>query len=566
MLSKKDFFLFVGLLFAGWQVGVCAVDIEREDLDIYGEGGGEGGSDGLLAPGKSQVATDVLPRVATIKTRCLNGEKTTPTYCINPWGWVNSIARNSVVQVFSYRAEFNWIEPYKTPKQGMGAGSAFFIDRDGTLVTNYHVVEGQRGIYIQLPFFGKRRFDVKVIGACPERDLALIRVIPEDMAIIKRELGELPVLVLGDSDQVKRAEEVMTLGYPLGQEWLKSTIGVVSGQQHINGRYMIQIDAAINPGNSGGPSFDSSGKVIGVNTAGITEGGTQNVGYIIPANEVKLFLQQLDGAPVSRDVRFLRKPFLGAHFNESSEHMARYLGNPVPGGLYVVSVYKNSPADRAGLKVGDTVYEIDANLVDYFGDLRVPWSEDLVSILDYLSRLKLGDPLHIVYYRAGQRRETEVSFALTEFPPIRARYPDFEYIDYEVFGGMVFMDLSLNHIPILISKNPGLGDFMEFENQFDSVVIMTHILPDSEASKTRTLYPGSVIKEINGITVKTLEEFRNAVLESKKTGYLTLKVDNDVFTVISFTNALRDEERLSSNYFYRITPFVNRLILDSGTK
>ncbi len=563
MNKKKTIVLVLSFLAVGLGPLLQAHGITRS----FGVDVGEVGEAQL---GVSQVSTALLPQIGEPNEPSGPAVVAKPqrniSYPVNPWEWIHSIARNTVVQVFTYHAEFNWNEPYKTPRQGMGAGSSFFIDKEGTLVTNYHVVEGQRGVYIQLPFFGKRRFDVKVIGACPERDLALLRVIPEDLVIIKRELGDLPILEFGDSDEVKRADEIMTLGYPLGQEWLKSTIGVVSGQQHIAGRYMIQIDAAINPGNSGGPSFDRSGKVIGVNTAGIFEGGAQNVGYIIPANEVKLFLQQLDGAPIANNVNFLRKPFLGGWFIDASENAAKYFGNPLPGGCYTVSVYKNGPLDKAGLKAGDMIYELDGHPVDYFGDIQVLWSEDRVSIVDYTSRLRLGDPLHIVYYRKGERREADITFSLTEAPPVRARYPDFEFLDYEVIGGLVVMELALNHIPLLIKQNPRLGNYMEFEKQTEPALIISHILPDSEAAKARVLVSGDLLKKVNGTSVKTLEEFRGAVLKSKETGYMTLDVDGDIFAVLSFPSALRDEERLSSNYYYRITPFVNGLIADAQKK
>lgn len=520
---------------------------------------------GISRHAENQISTSVLPRIESAQNGLMASEVVgvqVSGVCSNPWDWVHSVVRNTVAQVFTYHAEFNWSEPYKTPRQGMGAGSAFFIRKDGTLVTNYHVIEGQRGVYVQLPFFGKRRFDVKVVGACPERDLALLQVIPEDLAIIKRELGELPILEFGDSDNVKRAEEIMTLGYPLGQEWLKSTIGVVSGQQHISGRYMIQVDAAINPGNSGGPSFDRSGKVIGVNTAGIFDGGAQNVGYIIPANEVKLFLEQLEGAPIARDVKFLRKPFLGGLFIDASENVARYFGNPVPGGCYTVSVCKNSPLEKSGIQPGDMIYEIDGHPVDYFGDLQVLWSEDRVSLADYTSRLKLGDPLHLAYYRNGVRNEVDLTFSLTEALPVRGRYPDFEFIDYEVFGGLVVMELAINHIPLLNKHNPRLNAYLEFEKQLEPALVISHILPDSEAAKTRVLALGDIIKEVNGEKVRTLPEFRAAIEKSRASNYVTIAIEGAIFAVLSYQNALRDEERLSYNFFYRITPFVNKLIAD----
>src|SRR4029077_6348495 len=125
-----------------------------------------------------------------------------------------------------------------------------------------------------------------------DRDLALLRLKPEELQLIKETLGKVPMLQFGNSDKVSRAEEIMALGYPLGQQSLKSTTGVVSGREQIGGKYMIQISTPINPGSSGGPSINRCGEVIGVNTAGIMP--AQNVNYIIPSNEVQLFIAQLN--------------------------------------------------------------------------------------------------------------------------------------------------------------------------------------------------------------------------------------------------------------------------------
>lgn len=529
---------------------------------------------GLLG---SFCAVDMAARVGPVKGRALVDEPVVSPVSELPQGgepatsgvrimrdsmWYTILAEksSSTVQVIASFAEQDWLQPYRTPRQGMDMGSGFFISQDGKIITNAHVVDGHRGVYIQIPYFGKRRFDVEVVAICPDRDLALLQVVDEDLAVIKGELGEIPVLEFGDSDKLLRADEVMALGYPLGQEWLKSTIGVVSGQQHINDRYMIQIDAAINPGNSGGPSFDRSGKVIGVNSAGIFEGGAQNIGYIIPINEVKLFLGEIEMSPIVRGVHFMRKPFLGILFNESSEDMARYLGNPTPCGPYIVSVLKGSICDKAGLKEGDMLYEIDGHRLDYFGDLQVDWSADKIYITDYASRVKLGDTIKVVVYRKGERIETTLNMAIAGLLPIRVRYPNYELIDYEVIGGMVFMDLSFNHLNLLMRHNPTLGRYTEFENQLEPVVILTHIFPDSEAARARILTPGIIIKEVSGKKVKDLTDLRNAIREGKSAGFITLKLYDGAFVVVSLEKALKDEKRLSDGYFYRITPFVESLL------
>ena len=125
--------------------------------------------------------------------------------------------------------------------------------------------------------------------------------------MIKRVLGSIPFLPLGDSDLIHRSDEVLALGYPLGQQSLKSTTGVISGRE----QHLIQMSAAINPGNSGGPSLNTKGEVIGINSAGIP--AAQNVGYMIPINDLKIVLADL------YKVKLLRKPFLGVLFNNATD-------------------------------------------------------------------------------------------------------------------------------------------------------------------------------------------------------------------------------------------------------
>ena len=476
------------------------------------------------------------------------------------WSKVHNTVRNTVVQVIVHSAFFNWLEPYKTPQQKMGSGSAFFIDESGLLITNAHVVDQFRAVYIQIPHFGKRRFDVEVLGVCPDRDLALLKVIPEDLAIIVHGLGKLPVLKFGDSDNVHRADEIMTLGYPLSQESLKSTVGVVSGRQHMAGHALIQIDAPINPGNSGGPSLNKEGRVVGVNSSGILEGGVQNVGYIITSNEVKLFLRQLEDIPADDGIKFLRKPFIGMIYGIGSDTITRYLNNPLPGGLYVVEVYPGSPLDKAGVKAGDMLYEVDGHKVDYFGDIQTSWSEDRLSVIDYVSRLMPGEKIHMVVYRCGKRKELIAQFDFSTMPPVRMKFPGYENIDYEVIGGMVVMDLALNHVHLLLQRNAHLVKYAELEDQLKPAIIITHVLPDSEASKTRVLIDSMILREVNGKPTTSLEEFRKNVVDSLGTGFLTVKTEGKVFTVLPFERILRDEPKLASTYFYNITPFAQRLI------
>lgn len=208
---------------------------------------------------------------------------------------------------------------------------------------------------------------------------------------------------------------------------MKSTTGVISGHE----RHYIQMSAPINPGSSGGPLLNSKGEVIGINSAGIME--AQNVGYAIPINDLKLVLSELYTTPL------LRKPFLGVFFNNGSVELTEYLGNPLPGGCYVVGVLPGSTLDKAGVQRGDMIYEINGHPIDLFGEMKVPWSEDKLSIIDFVGRLPVGQELKLVLYRKGKRMELAVQFNMAVQPAVRKIYPGYDEIDYEIFGGMVVM-------------------------------------------------------------------------------------------------------------------------------
>lgn len=476
------------------------------------------------------------------------------------WSDIQSETRDAVVQIFSFIAQFNWLEPYTTPKQGQATGSGFFIDNDGHIVTNAHVVDEAKALFIQVPSLGKMRFEAKILGVSPERDLALLEVTPQDLAVLKEALGTIKYLEIGNSDNVQRADEIMALGYPLGQQSLKSTTGVVSGFEHINGHYFIQIDAPINPGSSGGPSVDRNGVVVGVNSAGIFGGGVQNAGYIVPSNAVRLFLKQLDHVEPNQDgIKLLRKPFLGVLFNNATPALVEYLGNPPPGGLYVVETYKGSPLHKAGVQSGDMIYSINNYPIDIFGELDIPWSQDKMSIVDFVGRLMVGDTIDLVVYRDGKRKNVSFSFDQSELAPIRAIYSAYEKIEYETIGGLVVMQLALNHLPLFLQTMPELARYMELKNQLEPALIITHIFPDSVAARTRSLSTGAIISEVNGKPVKTLQEFRSAVRLGAKNKVLTIKTSENAFAVLPYEEITRNEQRLADTYYFRVSPLVRDL-------
>lgn len=474
----------------------------------------------------------------------------------NTWLDVQKQVKDTVMQVFAHVTEFNWLEPYKTPNQGSGAGSGFFINNDGDIISNYHVVAQASSVEVQIPSFGLERFDVEIIGVCPERDIALLTLTKESREKILAKNNVISFLKLGDSDSVLRSQEVLALGYPLGQSRLKSTLGIVSGRERMGSSGYIQITAPINPGNSGGPALDTNGAVIGINSCGVIE--AQNVGYIIPINEVKSALQDL------YKVKLLRKPTLGCLFTAANPEMVQYLSNPSDGGWYIAKVFKGTLLESVGIQEGDMLCEINGHRVDLYGDIDVPWSEDKASLFEFLNRMTVGDTIKFVVYRKGQRKEFTFSFEHKYLPPVRMIYPEFEpeATRYELIGGMVVMQLSLNHVSLLISRAPDLVRYGKIDLQHESSLIITHVLPNSQAFKTRVLRPGESIEEVNGEKVRTLDEFRDAVLKSKKSRYITLRTDDSLYAVMSVDKILREEDILASRYFFNKSKLLDQLGLE----
>lgn len=473
----------------------------------------------------------------------------------NVWRPIQELAKDTVVQVFSHIAEFDFKQPYKTPKQYSATGSGFFINSNGDIITNFHVVDQAKAIWIQIPSLGKRIVDVEVVGVAPERDLALLKLKPESKVIVEHELKKIPYLALGNSDSLRRSDEVMALGYPLGQQSLKSTTGVISGMEG----NMIQMSAPINPGNSGGPLLNVNGEVVGINTAGIM--AAQNVGYIIPINELKVVLTDL------YKVKLLRKPFLGIWFTNATESLTEYLGNPIPGGCYVTEVVSNSTLAKAGVKQGDMIYEINGNKIDVYGDMTVAWSEDKLSLIDYVSRLSVGQEVNLLIYRNGVKKNLSVKFSQSSLPSVHRVYPGFENIDYEVFAGMVLMELTMNHIQLLAKDAPGLLRYTEVKNQSEKTLIVTHIFPTAEIYRTRTMLAGATLNEVNGIKVETLKDFRRAIGKTEGNMFTILASDqvsrasDNVFIVLPFEKVVKDEAILANDYRYDISKDVEHVLV-----
>ena len=467
------------------------------------------------------------------------------------WGQIESLAQHAVLQVCAQIGAFNWLEPYKVGKQYEGRGSGFLIDQEGFFVTNVHVVDSAKSVWVYLPLLGREALYAHVVSICPAQDIALLKLRDDSLQQVRSRLNGVPHLILGDSDALQRTQGVLALGYPLGQYRLKSTTGVVSGREIVDGHSLIETTAPINPGSSGGPLLNAYGQVIGITVASVPL--ANSIGYAIPINELTILLDDL------RSNKLVHKPMLGAQFIYGCDEKAAYFNNPQPSGLYVSHVFKGSLLEAAGIKVGDMLYECNGLRLDAYGDAQGIWSDENMGLHDLLSHIKIGDIISLVLYRNGNRKEVSFAFEYIPLFAIRMVYPDYEPVEYETIAGMVLMELASNHIEALEENAPELFEYDLSENRLEPRIVITHIVPGSYAHQMGMLREGDIITHVNGKKVGTLQAVRRHIHESAATGYVTLATQVGVFIVFSLKKILDDELRIAHDFLYPVSKMVHKL-------
>jgi serine protease Do len=242
--------------------------------------------------------------------------------------------------------------PMNRPRVAQSLGSGFVIDPEGYVVTNYHVVDDADEIEITFGSSETKTYQAKIIGKDKMTDLALLKIDAKQ---------RFPYVVWGNSDEAKVGDWIVANGNPFG---LGSTVtaGIISAKaRYINGTFddYIQTDASVNKGNSGGPMFNMKGEVIGVNTAifSTSGGGSIGIGFAIPSQVAKPVIEQLKTAGK------VERPWLGVVVQQVTDEMVQGLGLGAATGALVSEVAKGSPADKAGIRVGDVIIRFDGKEV-----------------------------------------------------------------------------------------------------------------------------------------------------------------------------------------------------------
>ena len=317
-----------------------------------------------------------------------------------------------VLQVTSTSVDSS--DPFFGPQPRVSLGSGFVIDKDGHIVTNYHVIENAR--QIEVNFSGDDRVPARIVGVDPSTDLALLRIDAQ-----ARALTPLP---LGDSDAVRVGDAVVAIGNPFGLE-RTVTAGIVSALQREitapNGYTIdkvIQTDAPINQGNSGGPLLNARGEVIGVNSQiepGNVGTGNLGIGFAVPSATLREVVSQL------RERGKVEHAYLGVRTQPIDDLLAQSYRLPVEEGLLIVEVIPGSPADDAGLKDGDRQVIFGGTSYVLGGDIVTGADGEPVASPDDLRRLIAerdpGDAMTLDIQRGESKRTVSVTLGRRPITP-----------------------------------------------------------------------------------------------------------------------------------------------------
>lgn len=299
--------------------------------------------------------------------------------------------------------------PRGIPKRQKGSGSGVILSTDGYIMTNNHVIAQSRDLLVTLP--DAREFPAKVVGADPETDLAVIKI----------QADNLPVIPWGNSASLAVGQYVLAIGNPFG---LNSTVtlGIVSaldrgGMGLARFEDFIQTDAAINPGNSGGALVNTRGQLVGINTAIASQsGGYQGVGFAVPSSLARPVLEEL-----IKHGKIVRG-YLGLGVQEMTTELAPWFGLKSGEGALVTDVVPGGPADKAGIHRGEVILEYQGKNV-----------KDGQMLLEHVTRAPIGEQIELGTIENGKERQ--VRAVIREQPPIpHARGTRTPRVDHPLAG------------------------------------------------------------------------------------------------------------------------------------
>jgi serine protease Do len=402
--------------------------------------------------------------------------------------------------------------PGQGPGQGPGPGrpesrslgSGFIISADGYILTNAHVIEGADEVTVR--FTDKRDFKAKVIGSDRRTDVALIKI----------EAANLPVVKFGDPARLKVGEWVIAIGSPFGFE-NTVTAGIVSAKGRSlpaeNFVPFIQTDVAINPGNSGGPLFNMRGEVVGVNSQIYSRtGGFMGLSFAIPIDLALDIQKQL------REKGRVSRGRIGVVIQEVSKDLATSFGLDRPRGALVNSVEKGSPADKAGVEATDIITKFDGKPVEASGDLpRIVGST------------RPGSKVDLEVWRKGGTRPLSITVGELQEERLAAR---------DAPRAQKPAEVAANRLGIVVAE---LSPKQKEDLKLSHGLVVTEVRPESRAEVRRGDVILTMVHKGQHTELKSVEQLNKMLAGLDKSAVITLQVRRGEATAFVTVNGLTDK-------------------------
>ncbi len=364
-----------------------------------------------------------------------------------------------------------------------GAGSGFIVSPDGVILTNAHVVRDADEVTVKLQ--DRREFRAKVLGSDPKTDVAVLKI----------EAKNLPVVPIGNTRNLQVGEWVLAIGSPYGLE-SSVTAGVVSAK----GRSLpndpvpfIQTDVAVNPGNSGGPLFNTRGEVVGINSQIYSQtGGYQGLSFAIPIDVAVRIKDQIVAHGKVQHAK------LGVVMQDVNQDFADSFKLESPDGALVANVERGGPADKAGIKAGDVIRKVNGQPIISYGDLS-----GIVSVA------KPGDKMELDVWRDGKIIHLSTTLASTNEKPDRVGRDNLASNDSGAKLG-----LALRPLDPMERRQAGLPAGLVIEDA-------------GGAAQAAGVQPGDLLLAVNGRPVSSVAQVREVVSKSSKTVALLIQRGDD---------------------------------------
>jgi serine protease Do len=476
IMGQKKLVTWLGVIVL-LMMGVASGLIISSRLDIVNISRAQKDKPFKVSPALVQIS-DALADVASQVTPTVVNISTTKT--VKPEEQINPLFEDPFFHKFFGVPE----QPREYKERSLGSG--VIVSSNGYIITNNHVIEGASEIKVVLP--DKREFKGKLIGADSRSDVAVIKIDAKD----------LPVITWGDSDKLRPGEMVMAFGSPFGLT-RSVTMGIISAVGRANVGIedyedFIQTDAAINPGNSGGALVNMRGELVGINTAIFSRtGGYQGIGFAVPSKMAKQVMESL--IKTGKVVR----GWLGVSVQDVTPELSKQFGVPVGEGALVGEVVKGSPAEKAGFKQGDVIIEFNGKKVEDSGHLR-----------NLAASTPVGSKIKVEVIR-NQKKEG-LTVIVGELPKEAAEAQAQPTATVTALSGVTVQNLT-----------PDLIDRLGLEPNATGVVVV--MVDSGSVADESGLQRGDVITEINRKPVRNVKEYNAEVNKLKKGAAVLLLIN-----------------------------------------